>query len=443
MSVSSLLPRVVIIGAGFGGLSAARALEGVRAQVTVIDRRNHHLFQPLLYQVATAGLSPADIATPIRSILRNQANTHCLMAEVQGVDLAARAVVLPDRRVPYDHLVIASGAGQSYFGHPEWEADAPGLKSVSDATSIRQRILHAFEAAEMEPDPDRKRAWMRFVVVGGGPTGVEMAGSIAELAHHALARDFRNIRPGSAEIVLIEAGPRVLSSFPPRLSESARRAMLRLGVDVRTDCTVEKVDAAGVVIRGQRLDTRTVIWAAGVAASPAARWLGAEADRAGRVKVSDDLTLAGHPEVFVIGDTAHVEQNGKLLPGIAPVAMQQGKYVASMIAARIRGGGGGGRPFHYIDKGNLATVGRSFAIVDFGWFHAAGFFAWITWLAVHIFYLIGFRNRLIVMLEWAWAYLSFQRGARLITAAASDTGMRVAPKSKDDRESPDIRRDVV
>ncbi|MBO0780817.1 MAG: NAD(P)/FAD-dependent oxidoreductase, partial [Ktedonobacteraceae bacterium] len=352
-------PRVVIIGAGFGGLRAAKALSHAPVDVTVIDRNNHHVFQPLLYQVATAGLSPADISAPIRHILRKQKNTAVLMEEVMGIDLQRQQVLMRDRTVPYDYLVVATGARHSYFGHDEWEPYAPGLKSIVDATLLRRRILMAFEAAEMETDPERVEALLTFVLVGGGPTGVEMAGAIAELAHVALASDFRHIDPRSTRIILVEALPRILGAFPEKLAEQARRALNRLGVEVRTGAPVESIDAEGVTISGKRLPTRNVIWTAGVAASAAGQWLDAETDRAGRVKVNDDLSLPGHANVFVVGDTASCMQDGKALPGVAPVAMQQGTYVARAIQQRISGTGDR-TPFRYYNKGNLATVGRSF-----------------------------------------------------------------------------------
>lgn len=407
-------PHIVIIGGGFGGLQTALGLGKAPARVTLIDRNNHHVFQPLLYQVATAGLSPADIAAPIRHVLRRQRNTEVLMAEVTKIDLTERRVWMGSKSVGYDYLILATGARHSYFGHDEWERDAPGLKTLTDATAIRRKILLAFEMAEMEADPVRRETLMTFVLVGGGPTGVEMAGALAELAKRALACDFRHIDPTSARILLLEAGPRILSTFPEHLAQKAQRALERMGVEVRTGAPVEHIDAEGVVVAGQRLSCGTILWTAGVAATGAAEWLGIEADRAGRVKVCPDLSAPGHPNVFVIGDAAHVEQDGKLLPGVAPVAMQQGRYVASLLRNRLAGRPVP-EPFRYKDKGNLATVGRSFAIVHIGRIQFAGFFAWVFWMAVHIYYLIGFANRLLVMIQWAWAYFTFQRGARLIT----------------------------
>lgn len=415
-------PRVVIVGGGFGGLRAARALGKAPVRVTLIDRRNHHVFQPLLYQVATAALSPADISAPIRHVVRKQRNTEVLLAEVTGVDVKQREVHIHDlaggldRSVPYDYLVLATGADQSYFGHEEWERFAPGLKSLEDATALRRHILLAFEAAEdlMTTDPEAARALLTFVVVGAGPTGVEMAGEIAEVARKALIADFRHINPASARIVLVEAMPHILAAYPEGLASQAAAKLRRLGVEVRTETRVEEVDADGVTINGERLTAKTVIWAAGVTASPAGRWLGAETDRAGRVMVRDDLTAPGHPEIFVIGDTAHALWRGKQLPGFAPVALQQGAYVAKVIRGRVAGKAEHA-PFSYFDKGTLSTVGRLYAIADIRGLRLAGFIAWTLWVVVHIFFLIGFRNRFVVMFQWAWAFVTYQRGARLIT----------------------------
>jgi len=408
------MPRIVIVGAGFGGLKAARALKHANARITVIDRQNHHLFQPLLYWVATAGLSPADISSPIRSILRKQKNTEVLMGEVTGVDLTQQRVLMGEQAVPYDYLVLATGAHDNYFGHPEWEHYAPGLKSIVDATSIRRKILLAFEAAEREPDPQKVKSLLTFVLVGAGPTGVEMSGAIAELAHKALAADFRHIDTRSARIILVEAAPRILTTFPESLARKTKRKLEHMGVEVIEGRPVEEVDERGVVVGGERIEAHTIIWSAGVSASPAGKWLGAEVDRAGRVKVESDLSLPGHPNVFVIGDTAAVTQGGKALPGVAPVAMQAGDYVASLIVQRMAGKEQH-KPFRYFNKGNLATVGRSYALVDLGKVRMAGFLAWMTWLVVHIFYLIGFRNRVVALFQWAWTYLTYHRGARLIT----------------------------
>lgn len=414
-ATTSTLPHVVIIGGGFGGLAAAKHLRKAPVRVTVIDRHNYHLFQPLLYQVATAGLSPANIAAPIRSILRKSENTEVVMGEVIGIDKTGKEVILIDRRFKYDYLIIATGARHSYFGKDEWGKHAPGLKTIADATSIREKILLAFEAAEIEPVEKERQELLNFVVVGGGPTGVEMAGSIAELAHKALAADFRHIDPTCARIILIEAGPRLLAAFPEDLSAEATSALYRLGVEVRTNARVEDVRDNGVLVNGEFIKAHTVIWAAGVVASPAGKWLGAETDRAGRVKVGPNLNVPGHAEIFVIGDTAAItDRAGKNLPGVAPVAMQTGRYVASVIKKTIKGQREP-KPFKYLDKGNMATIGRSSAIADVRNIHLSGFIAWLAWLAVHILYIIGFRNRVLVLIQWAWAYVTYSRGARLIT----------------------------
>jgi NADH dehydrogenase len=409
------LPRVVILGAGFGGLATATGLRNAPVSITVIDRRNYHLFQPLLYQVATAALSPADIATPIRGILRHQKNAEVLLARVAGIDKERREVVLEDRHIPYDYLVVATGARHAYFGHDEWEPFAPGLKKIDDATELRRRILLAFEHAETAMDEESRKRLLTFVVIGGGPTGVEMAGAIAELAKMAVARDFRRIDPRQSRIILIEAGPRILAAFPPKLSAKAEKALHRLGVEVRTGVAVTGCDADGVQLGAERIPSACIIWGAGVAASPAAKWLDAEHDRVGRVMVDTDLTLPGHPEIFVIGDTAHaLGPDGKPLPGVAPVAKQQGQYVAKTIRAKLRGSTAP-KPFRYRNLGNLATIGRKAAVADFGWLRVSGRLAWFLWGLVHIYFLIGFRNRLAVLLDWFWAYVTFQRGARLIT----------------------------
>jgi NADH dehydrogenase len=409
------LPHVVILGAGFGGLQAARALRDAPVRVTVVDRRNHHLFQPLLYQVATAALSPADIAYPIRSILRHQQNADVLLAEVLSIDPAAREVVLPDARLPYDYLIVALGARHAYFGHEEWEPNAPGLKSLEDALDIRRRILLAFELADRERDPERRRALLTFVIVGGGPTGVELSGAIAEISRHVIVDDFRHIDPREARIVLVEAGPRLLPSYGEESSRRAEAALRARGVEVRTGAAVTRVDAEGVFLgETERLAAKTVIWAAGVAASPFASRLGVPLDKSGRVVVEPDLSIPGHPEIFVIGDLAlFLHQGGRALPGLSPVAMQQGRYAAGVVGARIRGAPV--PPFHYLDKGTMAVIGRSDAVAEIGGLRLWGFPAWLAWCFVHIFFLIGFRNRFIVMFEWAWAYTSYQRGARLIT----------------------------
>ncbi|HXC90414.1 MAG TPA: NAD(P)/FAD-dependent oxidoreductase [Stellaceae bacterium] len=412
VAASSQWPRIVIVGAGFGGLAAATHLGRVDAELTVVDRRNHHLFQPLLYQVATAALSPADIAAPIRGILGRQANTRVLLGAVTGVDIAGRAVLVGDRRVPYDQLVIATGARDSYFGHDEWKAATLDLKTIEDATAMRRRILLAFERAEDSEDEAERRRLLTFVVIGGGPTGVELAGALAELARAALARDFRRIDPTTARIVLVEAGPRLLASFPESLSAVAARALRRLGVELRLGIGVTECDADGATLGHERIESRTLIWAAGVAASPAATWLGVTPGRGGRVPVGRDLSLPGHPEIFVIGDTAEIV--GSPLPGVAPVAMQQGAYVARVIAARRAGRLAPG-PFRYRDYGNLATIGRKEAVVDFGWLRLTGRIAWLVWSVAHIYYLIGFRNRMAIAVDWLWSYLTYGRGARLIT----------------------------
>jgi NADH:ubiquinone reductase (H+-translocating) len=406
--------RIVIIGAGFGGLSATRALARASVEITLIDRHNYHLFQPLLYQVATAGLSPSDIASPIRSIVRDQRSVRVMLGEVSGIDTVRRDVLVEGRRVAYDELVIATGAQHAYFGHDDWAKFAPGLKTIDDATYLRRRILLAFEKAETEIDPAERRALLNFVVVGGGATGVEMAGAIAELAKRALASDFRSIDPSSARIILVEAGPRLLPGFMPELSEKARRSLEKLGVEVRLGAAVTACDDAGVSLASERIEARTVIWAAGVMASPAGRWLGAETDRAGRVKVNADLSVPGHPNIFVIGDTALAQRpDGRPLPGVAPVAKQQGHYVGKLLAARMRGATM--PPFCYRDFGSLATIGRKSAVVEMAGLRLTGFVAWLIWCVAHIYFLIGFRNRAIVAMNWAWNYLTFQRGTRLIT----------------------------
>ncbi|HXJ89847.1 MAG TPA: NAD(P)/FAD-dependent oxidoreductase [Candidatus Binatia bacterium] len=417
-------PRVVIVGAGFGGLNAARTLAKAPVQITVIDRKNFHTFQPLLYQVATAGLSPGEIAEPIRSILRHHKNVEVLMAEVTGFDLDRRIVETPELQVPYDYLIVASGATHSYFGHEEWEVFAPGLKTIEDALEIRRRVLLAFELAERQAAAGETEAPLNFVVVGGGPTGVELAGTLAEISRYALAHDFRSINPSRTHILLIEGGPRVLPTYPEDLSGSAEEQLRGLGVEVRTSAMVTQVEAGAVYIGETRLPATVVLWAAGVAASPLGKKLGVAIDRAGRVPVQPDMSLPGHAEVFAIGDLAAAkDEQGKPLPGVAPVAIQQGKYVAKLIRNEVEESTGRCRslqprpPFHYWDKGSLATIGRAAAIAQFGKIHISGFIAWLSWLFVHIFFLIGFRNRLLVFIQWAWSYVTYERSARLITGS--------------------------
>ncbi len=407
-------PRVVIVGGGFGGLYAARALRRAPVEVTLVDRTNHHVFQPLLYQVATAGLSPSQIAYPIRGVLRRQRNTRVVLAEVVAVDPARRAVQLADGELSYDYLILAAGARHSYFGHPEWEALAPGLKTIDDALEIRSRVLLAFERAEREPDPERRRAELTFVVVGGGPTGVELAGAIAEIACKVMPRDFRNIDTREARTILVEAGSRILPTFSADLSDKAAHALEKLCVEVRAGAAVTAVQPGAVRVGTEVIAAATVLWAAGVAPSPTARSLGVPVDRAGRVVVNADLTIPGHPEVFVIGDMAAcLDAAGRRLPGLAPVAIQQGQYAAHAILCAARGSAS--KPFRYRDRGTMATIGRAEAVVDFGRVRFSGYPAWLFWGFVHILWLIGFRNRFLVMIEWAWAYVRMERSARLIT----------------------------
>lgn len=413
--------HVVVIGAGFGGLEFTRALAGAPVRVTLIDRRNHHLFQPLLYQVATTSLATSEIAWPVRHLLRRRKDVTTLLATVTGVDAGAKRVLLEDgETVGYDTLVLATGARHAYFGHDEWEPFAPGLKTLEDATAIRRRILLAFEQAERETDPVRRGALMTLVVIGGGPTGVELAGTIAELARDTLAGEFRNIDTAAARVVLIEAGERLLSGFKPELSAYAQAALERLGVTVELNRPVSECDAEGVVFGGQRLPAQTIIWAAGVAASPAADWLGVAADRAGRIMVEPDLTVPGHADIFAIGDTAYVEwKDGRLVPGVAPAAKQEGRHVAKMVLARLSGDTAP-RPFQYRHDGDLATIGKRAAVIDFGWIKLTGRLAWWIWGMAHIYFLIGLRNRLTVSLSWLWIYVTGQRSARLITQGDSD-----------------------
>lgn len=411
-----LPPRVVIVGGGFAGLYAARGLGRLPVRVTLVDRRNHHLFQPMLYQVATAALNPSDIAAPLRSVLRKQANTEVLLAEVAAIHPAERRVSFTDGSdMTYDYLVVATGARHSYFGHDDWERLAPGLKSLEDAVEIRQRVLLAFELAEREPDPVRRHAYLTFVVVGGGPTGVEMAGAVAELRRYALRRDFRHIDPGEATVMLLEGGTRLLPSYPPRLSDAAKLDLRRLGVEVRTQTMVTDIRPGLVVAAGWTIPTQTVIWAAGNVASPLLRSLDTPLDQMGRAIVEPDCTIPNHPEVFVLGDAAlFTHQEGQPLPGISPVAIQMGQYAARAIACDLAGEPR--RAFQYWDKGQLAVIGRGRAIADIRTLHFGGFLAWLIWTFVHIFFLIGFRNRILVMIQWAWSYVTYGRGARLITS---------------------------
>lgn len=411
------IPHVVIVGGGFGGLWATRALASAPVRITLIDRRNHHLFQPLLYQVATAGLSSPDIAAPLRHILRKQKNVEVRLGEVTGIDVPARQLQLADGdSVAYDFLLLATGATHAYFGHDEWSAHAPGLKTLDDALHLRRHLLLAFERAEAQRDPQERAAWLSFAVVGGGPTGVELAGTLAEIARHTLKNEFRNIDPSEARVRLIEAGPRVLASFPEDLSERARRQLEKLGVEVTTGTPVSAIDATGYQLGDEFVRARTVVWAAGVAASPLGAQLGVSLDRAGRVAVLPDLSVPGHPEIFVAGDLASISTDGKAVPGVAPAAKQMGRHVAAMIRARLAGQAT--RAFRYQDFGNLATIGRMAAVVHLGRLKLSGLLAWWFWLAAHVFFLIGFRNRLVVLLNWAWAYWSYQRGARIILGDA-------------------------
>lgn len=420
--------RVVIVGAGFGGLEAAKSLSRVPVEITLIDQLNHHCFQPLLYQVATAALSPADVAWPIRSILSSQTNLRVVMAEVTGVDRGRRAVeTAAGHTYLYDHLVLATGATHSYFGHDEWAMFAPGLKRIEDAIDIRRRILLAFERAEIEQDDEERCRLMTFAIIGGGPTGVEMAGAIADTARFALSRDFRRIDPRASRIILLEAGPRLLNAFPERLARYAENSLRRMGVDVRTSTPVTSCHQSGVDTAAGTIGSATVIWAAGVKASPAAQWLDADRDRAGRINVQPDLSVPGAPDVFALGDTAHVTgPDGSAVPGIAPAAKQMGRYVGGVIAARVLQSRAPG-PFVYRHHGDLATIGRKSAIVSLGRFRLTGFPAWVFWSVAHIYYLIGARNRMIVALDWIWDYVTFQRGARLITNAHRRAAPNPAP----------------
>ncbi len=413
--------RVVIVGGGFGGLRAAQALEGAPVEITLIDRRNHHLFQPLLYQVATAALATSEIAWPIRHILRGRRDVTTILATVTGIDTKRSAVLLEDgSTVTYDSLIIGTGARHAYFGQDAWEAHAPGLKTLEDATTIRRKLLLAFEAAEREPDPQKRQALLTFAIIGAGPTGVEMAGAIMELAQEALKGQFRHANPGKARVVLIEAAPKVLGNFREELSDYALGALRRRGVEVVLGQPVTGIDADGLSYGDTRLDTETIIWAAGVQASPAAQWLGAEADKAGRVKVNPDLTVPGHPEIFVVGDTAAMTRpDGKPVPGIGDAAKQAGKHGAKVIRARLAGSTEP-LPFRYGHKGDLATIGRRAAVIDFGWIRLTGWVAWWVWGIAHIYFLIDLKNRLFVAMSWLWIYLSGQRSSRLITQGDAD-----------------------
>jgi NADH dehydrogenase len=420
-------PHVVILGAGFAGLYAAKALRDAPVNVTVLDRRNHHLFQPMLYQVATAGLNPSDIASPIRSILRRSRNTEVLLAEADRVDVAGRMIHCTDGvSLHYDYLIVATGARHSYFGNDRWEPLAPGLKSLEDALEIRRRVLLAFERAERETDTVRRHAHLTFVVVGGGPTGVEMAGAVAEIRRYALRRDFRHIDPGEATVMLLEGGPRLLSSYPPSLSDEAKLELRKLGVEVRTETFVTDIRPGSVTAAGWVIPTHTVVWAAGNMASPLLKTLDTPLDGAGRAVVEPDCTIPGHPEVFVLGDAAAFKHNrDEILPGVCPVAIQMGQYAARVITGDLTG-----RPrraFAYWDRGQLAVIGRGQAVADIWKLHFGGFVAWLAWIFVHIFFLIGFRNRVLVLLEWAWSYVTYSRGARLITEEAQVPGATLRP----------------
>jgi NADH dehydrogenase len=441
--------RVVILGGGFGGLYATQALKNAPVRVTVLDRRNFHLFQPLLYQVATGALSPGEIASPLRSVLRRQKNTQVLLGEATDLDAERRAVIMDDGQggdqgVEYDSLIVATGSADSYFGHDDWRRNAPGLKSIEEATEIRHKILYAFEAAEREHDPQKQREWLTFVIVGGGPTGVELAGALAEIAHDTLRHDFRSIHPQDACIFLLEGAPRVLPTYPEDLSAKAKAALIKLSVTPRTGVFVTDIDDGGVTVKtptgNERISARTVIWAAGVKPSPFGdvleRRAGAPRDKRGQVIVNGDCSLPGHPEIFVIGDLAYIEQNGKPVPGVAPAAMQQGAYVAKLIRERLRGGT---LPsFRYRDKGSLAVIGRAAAVAEIGSLHISGLLAWLTWLFVHLMYLVEFSSRVMVFIQWGFLYLTFNRGARLITGPdpehqpshAEDSPTQVSPTGK-------------
>ena len=423
-------PRVVVVGAGFGGLEAARNLAKLPVRITLIDRKNHHTFQPLLYQVATAGISPGEIAAPIRWILRSRKNVEVIMDEVVGFDLARKIVKLPDLEIPFDYLVVAAGAQHSYFGHDEWEPLAPGLKTVEDALEIRRRVLLAFELAEKQAVSGAPQPMLTFAIVGGGPTGVELAGTLAEIAHNVLQDQFRLIDPKHTRIVLLEGGPRILPAYAPDLSQSAVRQLQHLGVEVRAPAMVTRIDPGAVWIGAERIAATVILWAAGVAASSLGKKLGAPTDRAGRVMVNPDLSVPNQPNVFVIGDLATLkDEHGNPLPGVAPVALQEGRYVAKIIGDDLRNIPR--KDFNYFDKGSLATIGRAAAVAQFRKLHISGYVAWLAWLFVHIFFLIGFRNRIIVLIQWAWSYLTYERGARLITGDTTLPGWQNAePESE-------------
>jgi NADH dehydrogenase len=415
--------RVVILGGGFGGLSAAQHLKRSTADITLIDRCNYHLFQPLLYQVATGSLSPANIASPLRNILKDQKNTRVLLAEATGIDVASRRVILKDGAVDYDTLIVATGSSHQYFGHDEWAKFAPGLKTIDDATDMRRRILLAFEAAERESDPEKRKVWMTFVIVGGGPTGAELAGALGEIANDTLRHNFRQIDPSQTRIILVEGAGRVLPAYPAQLSAAAQKMLERLNVSIRTGAFVTNVREHAVTIREgdhtEEIPTRTILWAAGVLSSPLGRILnegtGAPIDKAGRIVVEPDLTIPGHPEIFVIGDLANYShQTGKPLPGVAQPAIQEGSYVAKVISRRLLGGKEA-KPFHYFDKGNLATIGRGAAVADLNWLQLSGWPAWLMWVFIHLLYIVQFQNRVLVFLQWGWLYLTYDRSARLIT----------------------------
>ncbi len=421
---------MVVVGAGFGGLTAARNLARLPVKVTVVDRKNHHTFQPLLYQVATAGLSPGEIAAPIRWILRTHSNIEVLLEEARDFNLKGRSVITNEAVLPYDYLVIASGASHAYFGHPEWEPLAPGLKTIEDALEIRRRVLLAFELAERQAASGAADFPLNFVVVGAGPTGVELAGTLAEISRHVLAREFRAINPERTHILLLEGGPRVLPAYSEELSRKAQQQLERLGVDVRTLNVVSRIEPGAVWVENTRIPAPVVLWAAGVAASPLGRKLGVPVDGAGRVLIQPDLSIPDHPEVFVIGDLASLQdENGKMLPGVAPVAMQQGEWVARTIARDLEHQPR--RNFHYHDKGSVATIGRAAGVAQFPRFSLSGYFAWLAWLFIHIFFLIGFRNRVIVMIQWAWSYLTYERGARLITGSNELPGWTEVKRPED------------